>query len=53
MTFNKELSHICNLIIELLDSKKSSIKYDEYGIVPLTSNFIIMIYHFDVLPTKL
>lgn len=55
-TFNKELSYyLQNWIIELLESKKIKYtKYDEYGIKIESSNFVnIIIYHFDVLPTRL
>jgi hypothetical protein len=55
-TFNKELSYyLQNWIMELLESKK--IKYtkdDRYGIKIEGSTFVnIIIYHFDVLPTRL
>ncbi|MBC5836005.1 UvrD-helicase domain-containing protein [Flavobacterium sp. F372] len=55
-TFNKQLSYyLQNWIIELLDAKKiKHTKHDEYGIQIEGSNFVnIMIYHFDVLPTRL
>lgn len=55
-TFNKELSYYLeNWIIELLDSKKiKHIRIGETGIKIEGSTFVnIIVYHFDILPTRL
>jgi hypothetical protein len=55
-TFNKELSYFLQgWILELLDKKNIKYtKYENYGVHIEGSNFLnIIIYHFDVLPTRL
>jgi hypothetical protein len=55
-TFNKELSYyLQNWIIELLESKKiKHTKFDKFGIKIEGSSFVnIIIFHFDILPTRI